>query len=149
MARERSKLEMRLLKIVELMLCCAYGVTDLSYARRMNMPFELGLLLAFGKESFVTSNRPYSALRTVSDLNFADIHYHRGTVSGLVRELSRWIEQTSSAKRIPIKTLLRRYRRLQTIRKGLGPDFEKLTPQEIGKLLEVVQDEFKMHLSTQ
>jgi hypothetical protein len=147
MARERSKLEMRLLKIVELMLCCAYGLTDLSYAKRMNMPFELGLLLAFGKESFVTSSRHYSALRTVSDLNFADIHYHRGTVGGLVKELSRWIEQTCSTKRIRTETLLQRYRRLQTIRKDLGPDFEKLLPQEIGKLLEVAHDEFRMNLS--
>ena len=147
MARERSKLEMRLLKIVELMLRCSYALTDLSYAKRMNMPFELGLLLAFGKESFVTSSRPYSALRTVSDLNFADIHYHRGTVSGLVRELSKWIEQTCSPKRITTKTLIQRYRRLQTVRKRLGPDFEKLLPQEIGKLLEVVHDEFGMNLS--
>jgi hypothetical protein len=147
MARERSKLEMRLLKIVELMLRCSYGLTDLSYAKRMNMPFELGLLLAFGKESFVTSSRPYSALRSVSDLNLADIHYHRGTVSGLVKELSKWIEQTCSPKRITTRTLLRRYHRLQAIRKRLGPDFEKLPPQEIGKLLEVAQDEFRMNLS--
>jgi len=42
---------------------------------------------------------------------------------------------------------VRRYRRLQTIPKDLGPDFEKLLPQEIGKLLEVVQDEFRMNLS--
>jgi hypothetical protein len=55
MARDQSRPETRLTKIVELMLSCPYGLTDLSYVKRMNMPFELGLLLAFGKENFVTS----------------------------------------------------------------------------------------------
>jgi hypothetical protein len=60
---------------------------------------------------------------------------------------TRWIEQTCSPKRITTKTLIQRYRRPQTVRKRLGPDFEKLLPQEIGKLLEVVHDEFRMNLS--
>jgi hypothetical protein len=147
MARERSRLEIRLTKIVELMLTCRYGLTDLSYLKRMNMPFELGLLLALGKENFIISKKNYSALRSISDLNFTDIRYHRGTVQRLVTELSRWIEQTCSNKRVRTKTLLERYRRLQTIRAKLGQDFEKLRPQEIAKLLGVVQDEFKMNLS--
>jgi hypothetical protein len=146
MARERSKLEVRLTKIVELMLVCRYGLTDLTYVKRMNMPFELGLLLAFGKENFITSSRPYSALRSISDFNFADIHYHGGTVRRLITGLSRWIEQASSTKRITIRTLFQRYRRLQTIHTQLGADFEKLKPQEIAKLLPVVEDEFNMKL---
>ena len=72
MARERMRLETRLLKIVEVMFTCRYGLTDLSYIRRMNMPMELGLLLAFGKETFLTSRKPYGALKSISDLNFSD-----------------------------------------------------------------------------
>ena len=49
MARERVGLEIRAQKIFELILSCDYGVTDLSYQRRMNMPLELGLLLALAK----------------------------------------------------------------------------------------------------
>ena len=110
------------------------------------MPFELGLVLAFGKDKFVTSSGSFRALKSISDLNFADIHDHGGTVTGLVKKLSRWIEQNCSTKRIKTETLMGRYRRLQTIRTRLGADFEKLTPQEIAKFLGVVQDEFNMNL---
>ncbi len=144
MARERSRLEIRLLKIAELMLTCRYGLTDLSYVTRMNMPLELGLLLAFGKETFITSRRRYSALRTVSDLNFGDIHYHEGSVHRLIVALSGWIEETCSVKRVTIPTLLRRYRVWRSFREYLGKeDFDKLKPQELTKLFGVAKDESK------
>ena len=146
MARERSRLEVRLLKIAELMLICRYGLTDLSYPTRMNMPLELGLLLAFGKETFITSRKRYSALRTISDLNFGDIHYHEGSIRRLVVALSRWIEETCSGKRLTTETLLRRYRRLRRIRRLLGDDFDGLRPQGITALLGVAKDEFQMIL---
>jgi hypothetical protein len=147
MARERLRTEVRLLKITELMLTCRYGFTDLSYLTRMNMPLELGLLLAFGKETFVASQRRYSALRTISDLNFTDIHYHEGGIRRLVVALSRWIEQNCSAKRLRTETLLQRYRRLRWLRKTLGDDFDRLRPEEISKLLGVAEDEFRMKLA--
>src|SRR5574341_1115027 len=65
MARERTRTEIRLLKITELMLSCKFGFTDLSYVTRMNMPLELGMLLAFGKETFIASGKRYAALKTV------------------------------------------------------------------------------------
>lgn len=70
MARERARTEVRLLKIMELILACEYGLTDLSYVNRMNMPLELGLHMAFGKETFIASRRRYAALRTISDFEF-------------------------------------------------------------------------------
>jgi len=146
MAKTRVGLEVRLHKIAALMLGCGYGVTDLSYVRRMNMPLELGVLLAWGKETFVTSSRPYATIKTISDLNFGDVHYHRERVSELVRHLSRWIEQHCSNKRFAVSPLMRRYRRLQRIRKSLGADFEKLTASEISKLLGIVREEFSMDL---
>lgn len=146
MARQRLRAEMRLLKIAEMMFTCRYGLTDLSYAARMNMPFELGLLLAFGKETFITSRKPYGALKSVSDLNFADIHYHRGSVREMIAGLSKWIEQTCSPKRFSIRTLLQRYRRLWQIRQDLGSDFDKLEPQEISALLGIARDEFHLSL---
>lgn len=147
MARERAGMEIRLLKIVELMLSCKYGLTDLSYVRRMNMPLELGLLLAFGKETFVMTTQRYSALRTISDLDFCDIHHHQQSIRRLIVGVSRWIEQNYSSKRLTTNTLFQRYRRLRQIRRQLGEDFDRLTPQEIAKLLGVAGDEFKMILS--
>ncbi len=147
MARERMRMEIRLLKIVELMLTCRYGLTDVSYATRMNMPLELGLLLAFGKETFVMSRRRYSALRTASDLNFCDIHYHEGSVRRLMDGLSRWVEEVCSPRRFfTTRELLRRYRRWKQIRQKLGDIFDRLKPEEIAKLVEVAQEEFKMEL---
>lgn len=147
MARERLRMEMRFLKIAELVLTCNYGFTDLSYLTRMNMPLELGLLLAFGKETLVVSRRRYSALRTISDLNFADIHYHEGRIRKLVVILSRWIEQTCSRKRLKTETLLRRYRQLRRVRRSLGDDFDRLKAGEISKVLGVAEDEFQMKLA--
>jgi len=147
MARERSRTEARLLKIAELILTCTYGFTDLSYVTRMNMPLELGLLLAFGKETFIASQRRYGALRTISDLNFSDIHYHEGRIRKLIVALSRWIEQNCSRKRLTTETLLQRYRRLRLLRQSLGDDFDRLRPQEISRLLGVVEDEFDMRLT--
>lgn len=146
MARERTRMEVRVQKIVELMLTCHYGLTDLSYVRRMNMPLELGMLLAFGKETFVMTSQQYAALKTVSDLNFCDIHHHGKTISRLISGLSRWIEQNCSQKRLRTKTLVQRYKRLREIRQRLGQDFNRLPPQAIAKLLGVVKDEFNVLL---
>lgn len=147
MARERSRTEVRLLKIIELILACKFGLTDLSYVSRMNMPLELGLLLAFGKETFIASGKRYAALRTISDLNFSDIHYHEGRVRRLIVALSRWIEQNCSDKRLTTGTLLQRYRHLRQLRQALGDDFDRLKPQEITGILGVAKDEFRMRLS--
>ncbi len=141
MARQRGRLEVRLLKILELILSCRYGITDLSYARRMNMPFELGLLLALGKECFVTSQRRFAALREISDLNFTDIYYYGGSLRRLVVGLSQWIEQNYSRERLTTETLIRRYRRLRRIRAELKEDFDRLRPEEVAKLLGVARDE--------
>jgi hypothetical protein len=146
LARWRGRMEVRLLKIAELMLTCEYAVTDLSYAARMNMPFELGILLAFGKETFVMSRKEYGALRSISDLNFSDIHYHAGQIRKLVVGLSRWIEQTCSHKRLKTDTLLKRYRSLRKLRWSLGEDFDRIAPEGIAKVLGVARDEFGMFL---
>ena len=146
MARERVRLEVRAQKIFELILSCRYGFTDLSYQTRMNMPLELGLLLALGKETFVTSKKRYSSLKSISDLNFGDIHYHGGSVRTLIKELSRWIEQTCSTKQLTTKDLLKRYRMVYRFRNELGEDFDKRLPQLISRLLRIFEQEFKAEI---
>lgn len=146
MARERIRMEIRMLKIVELILSCQYGLTDLTYAMRMNMPLELGLLLAFGRETFVMSRRRYSALRAASDLNFCDIHYHEGSVRSLIAGLSAWLEEVYYPKDLTVRALLRRYRRWKKIREALGDMFDRLKPEQIAKLVELVEKPFAMKL---
>lgn len=145
-ARDRLRLETRSSKIAEMILSCRYGLADISYGTRMNLPLELGMMLAFGKETFITSRKPYGALRSISDLNFADVHYYRGGVRRMIAMLSRWIEQNCSAKRLTSDSLYRRYRRLRRLRQSLGDDFQKIAPHEINHVLGVLQDEFRMML---
>lgn len=146
MARERVGFEARLLKIVELMLACRYGLTDLTYVKRMNMALELGLLMAFGKENFVMSGQRYGAIKRVSDLNFADIHYHEGKIRRLILGFSLWIEKVCRRKRQGTELLLRRYRHWRLIHGSLGDDFDRYSPQEIAAMVDVLDEEFKaMH----
>ena len=145
-ATERVRMEVRMLKILEMICACRFGLTDLSYEKRMNMPLELGILLAFGKETFVTSRKTYGALRTVSDLNFGDIRYHGGSVRKLIIQFSRWIEQTCSSKRLSTDYLLRRYRRVRRIQSELREDFDRLTPEQLTKLIGIAEEEFQASL---
>ena len=144
MARQRVGLEVRAQKVFELVLSCDYGITDLSYQTRMNMPLELGLLLALGKETFVVTDRKYKALRSISDLNFGDIQQHGGSVRNLIRRLSHWIEQTCSDRQLATESLMQRYRRGLRVRRQLGDDFDRYLPDIISRLLLVVEDEFQI-----
>jgi hypothetical protein len=137
-------LEIRAQKIFELILSCRYGLTDLSYQRRLNMPLELGLLLALGKETFVITARKYGALRSISDLNFGDIYHHGGSVRNLILRLSHWIEQTCSKKHLATESLIQRYRRTLRVHRLLGADFDRHLPDIISGLLLVAEDEFRM-----
>lgn len=112
----------------------------------MNMPLELGLLLALGKETFVISRRSYSALKTISDLNFGDIEYHDGSIRRLIAALSLWIEQNCSPKTLTTTTLLERYQRLRQMRAKVGDDFDRVRPSRIADFLGVASDEFDIIL---
>ena len=148
MARERSRTEVRMLKIAEIMLTSQYGMTDLSYVSRMNMPLELGMLLAFGKETFIASRTRYGGLRTISDLNFADIHYHEGRPRRLIMALAKWIEQTCGKRPLSTDSLIQCYRRVRRLRTQLGDDFDRLTPQQIAGLISVAMEALDLKLTS-
>jgi len=139
-------MEVRMLKIVELICSCKFGLTDLSYENRMNMPLELGIMLSLGKETFVTSGKRYGALKSISDLNFADIRYHGGSVRTLIIELSRWIEQNCTTERLALSYLLKRYRRVRRIKREFPEDFDRLSPEQMAKLINIAKENFKMVL---
>jgi hypothetical protein len=148
-AKERRRVEVRLFKIVELMLTCRYGITDLSMPNRMNMPFELGLLLGFGRETFLMSSKRYSALQSISDMNFCDVYYHENKSESLISGLSQWIERTCSKKQISTRTLIRRFEVLKAAKKSLGEDYYKLRIDQIKSLLGIAQEGLRYAVAPQ
>jgi hypothetical protein len=107
-----------------------------SYEKRMNMPFELGIMIALGKDCFVVSQRRYSGLASISDLNLGDIHYHECDPLALIGAFSRWIESNCSRRRLAHRLLAERYAAFVRLRRAVGQDdFDRLTLQEIDTAL--------------
>ena len=92
----------RLERIVELIQDCRYSIHDLSRVEldrqapttpRFNMPFELGLAVAYEQIAdrrhawFVFESVNRRLLKSLSDLNGTDPHIHNGTIAGVFREL--------------------------------------------------------------
>ena len=101
----------RLDRIFALMQSCQYSVHDLSRVEldrhrpstpRFNMPFELGLAVAWEKIHpekhvwFVMESMNYRLAKSLSDLNGTDPYIHRGTIAGVFRELSNSFERTEA-----------------------------------------------------
>jgi hypothetical protein len=94
--------ERRLDRILSLIRSCRYSVHDLSRVEldrqspktpRFNMPFELGLAVAWhklgptGHTWFVFEAVPRRAEKSLSDLGGTDIYIHGGTIRGLFTQL--------------------------------------------------------------
>jgi len=92
----------RLDRIVELIGTCRYSFHDLSRVEvdpvepvtpRMNMPFELGLTVAWDLLMpnrhvwFVLESINRRALKSLSDLAGTDVYIHNGTPEGVFREV--------------------------------------------------------------
>jgi len=93
----------RLGKILALIQSCRSSIHDLSRCEldtnpphptpRFNMPFELGLAVAWSKltpkkhDYFVFETVTRRAQKSLSDLNEADLQVHQGAPSGVMREL--------------------------------------------------------------
>lgn len=92
----------RLDRILALIRTCPYSLHDLSRVEldrrrpatpRFNMPFELGLTVAWERISrakhtwFVFESKPQRAEKSLSDLKGSDIYIHNGKPRGVFREL--------------------------------------------------------------
>ncbi len=92
----------RLDRIFDLIQHCRYSVHDLSRVEldmkppqtpRFNMPFELGLSVAWERARkkkhtwFVYEARNHRLTKSLSDLNGTDAYIHNGTITGVFREL--------------------------------------------------------------
>ncbi|HET9268795.1 MAG TPA: hypothetical protein VFO31_11555 [Vicinamibacterales bacterium] len=94
---ELSGSQRRLDRIIHLLRSCRFSFHDLSRVTldrtppatpRFNMPFELGLAIAFSEDSkhewFVFEARPHRLTKSLSDLNGTDPHIHSGSPSGVL-----------------------------------------------------------------
>src|SRR5947209_7994794 len=93
----------RLDRIFDLLRSCRFSIHDLSKvqldrkkpcAPRFNMPFELGLAVAWGKmkgahTSFVMEAMDCRLEKSLSDLNGIEPYIHGGTVDGVFREMCK------------------------------------------------------------
>jgi hypothetical protein len=92
----------RLDRIFRLIQNCQFSVHDLSRVEldreppatpRFNMPFELGLSVAWARIGHskhmwhIFERRPHRLAKSLSDLNGTDEHIHGGTINGVFREL--------------------------------------------------------------
>ena len=116
----------RLERIFGLIQNCRYSVHDLSRiepdrasprAPRFNMPFELGLAVAWAnlnphRHSWVgcdaVQHRP---VKSISDLNGTDFHIHHGTVHGVLNALCNAFVSRTEHPTVPV--MLRVYRLLR------------------------------------
>jgi hypothetical protein len=107
----------RLDKILAEIQACRYSIHDLSRVGldssppfstpRFNMPFELGLAVAWEKANpkkhnwFVFEAKAYRIQKSLSDLNGTDPQIHDGQVSGVMRELSNVFRRPRSQPTVP------------------------------------------------
>jgi hypothetical protein len=114
----------RLDRIMDLIQGCRYSIHDLSRVElsrgeprtpRFNMPFELGLTVAWSKQYphrhtwFVCESRAYRLQRSLSDLGGTDPNIHGGTIEGVMRELcNAFVRPAQQMPTIP--QMMRTYR---------------------------------------
>jgi hypothetical protein len=107
----------RLDKILEQIRRCRYSIHDISEVRldrsppfstpRFNMPFELGLAVAWEKANpkkhkwFVFEAKAYRVQKSLSDLNGTDPQIHDGHASGVMRELSNVFRRPRHQPTVP------------------------------------------------
>lgn len=117
----------RLDRILDLIRSCRYSIHDLSRVQlsqevprtpRFNMPFELGLAIAWEKtpasrhDWFVCEERAYRLHKSLSDLDGTDAYIHRATVAGVFSQILnafvRSTRQPTMAQMRAIYSTLRR-----------------------------------------
>jgi hypothetical protein len=118
----------RLDRIFELVQSCRYSIHDLSRVEldrnspptpRFNMPFELGLAIAWEKLNpsrhtwFISETKKRRVQKSLSDLDGTDPNIHDGTVEGVMRELGNAFVRRGPQPTVP--EMMRTYR--QVVRK--------------------------------
>ena len=130
----------RIEKIIELIRSCAFSIHDLSRVEldihkprtpRFNMPFELGLAVAFDSENrqesfpaaqsqprsdyfvFESVNRRFE--KSLSDLKGLDAYIHDGTVAGVMRELCNAFVRQAIDEQVSVLEMMKTYREVSKL----------------------------------
>jgi hypothetical protein len=89
----------RILKLIQACPCALHDLSRVELDRtppstpRFNMPFELGLSVAWERISaqshswFVLESKAHRFAKSLSDLNGTDVHIHNGRIDGVFRAL--------------------------------------------------------------
>jgi hypothetical protein len=115
----------RLDRIASLIEMCAYSIHDLSRVQldrnaprtpRFNMPFELGLAVAWAQAHpqhkwFVFESMRRRLNKSLSDLDGTDPYIHGGSVGGIMRELCNAF--VSPVKQPTVPQMMKMYRELR------------------------------------
>jgi hypothetical protein len=115
----------RLDRIASLIESCVYSIHDLSRLQldrnapstpRFNMPFELGLAVAWAQANprhkwFVFESMKRRLNKSLSDVDGTDPYIHGGTVSGVLREVCNAF--VSPGKQPTVPQMLKMYRELR------------------------------------
>jgi hypothetical protein len=129
----------RLERIFHLLQSCEFSVHDISRiqldrkpprAPRFNMPFELGLAVAWAtmnpkRHAWVGCDAvPHRPLKSISDLNGTDFQIHRGKIAGVLRALCNAFVSRSQRPTVPrMMTVYRKLRRaIPELQKDAGTD---------------------------
>jgi hypothetical protein len=105
----------RLDRILTLIQTCEYSIHDLSRVQldrkaprtpRFNMPFELGLAVAWSgfkrrHSWYVCESVPHRALKSLSDINGTEIYVHDGAVRGVLREICNAFVRRQAQPSVP------------------------------------------------
>jgi hypothetical protein len=115
----------RLDRIASLIERCTYSIHDLSRVQldraapstpRFNMPFELGLAVAWAQEHpehkwFVFESTRRRLNKSLSDLDGTDAYIHDGTVHGVMREVCNAFASSGNQPTVP--GMMKIYRELR------------------------------------
>jgi hypothetical protein len=115
----------RLDRIARLIESCAYSIHDLSRVQldrraprtpRFNMPFELGLAVAWAQANprhkwFVFESVSRRVNKSLSDLDGTDPYIHGGTVRGVMREVCNAF--VTPGRQVTVPEMMKMYRELR------------------------------------
>lgn len=139
---EIASSERRLDRILQLIRSCGYSFHDISRVQlerrrsatpRFNMPFELGIAVAYQKlvsskhNWFVLDSRRYRPERSLSDLTGTDPLIHDGRPSGLFRELTNVLSKGATSPTVDDLQIIYRHLRRKSgqIRRSYGSLFKR------------------------
>jgi len=122
--REEDIGSMRICEICKAILKSKYGISDLWFTTK-NVPFELALMLAFGRFNIILHENRRKAYIQLSDNQYLDAVSHGGNTATLIKKLSERIPKViseSSSEKISLPILLKAFNDYRNLVRKKGFD---------------------------